>query len=131
MRVLIADDDRLVCDLLTEFVKICGHEVVASVTGGGLAVIRSFAQHQPDLTLLDIFMPRCNGLTVCHALLSRSPRARVILMSGLATSEHPFVESAKAVGFLRKPLRLDDLRQILETQSNLSEFHLETLQAAA
>ena len=131
MRVLIADDEKLVCDLLAQFVRFCGHEVVATVSGGGMAVIQSFARLLPDVVLLDVLMPRFNGLTVCHALLSRKPDAKVILMSGLATSEHPFVESAKAVGFLRKPLRLDDLRQILETQSNLSEFHLETLQAAA
>ena len=36
MRVLIADDDKRVCDLLAEFVGLCGHEVVATVTKGGL-----------------------------------------------------------------------------------------------
>ena len=65
--------------------------------------------------LLDVFMPRCNGLTVCHALLSRNPGARVVLMSGLSEGNHPFITGCKAAGFLHKPLSLQDVRQALET----------------
>lgn len=117
MRVLIADDDRRVCDLLAEYVRVCGHEVVATVTKGGLEVIRSFSILEPDLVLLDVFMPRCNGLTVCHALLSRTPSARVVLMSGISEENHPFVMASKASGFLNKPLRLEEVRHVLAARS--------------
>jgi CheY-like chemotaxis protein len=118
MRILIADDDRLVCDLLAEFVGICGHEVVDTVTKGGLAVIQSFAQHRPDVVLLDVLMPKCNGLTVCHALLSRKPDTKVVLMSGMVEKEHPFVAGCQASAFLRKPMRIDDLRELLDSLSS-------------
>ncbi len=62
----------------------CGHEVVGTVTGGGLAVIQAFARYEPDAVLLDLMMPRFNGLTVCHALLSRKPDAKIIFISGRA-----------------------------------------------
>lgn len=114
MRVLIADDDRLVCDLLAEFVTACGHEVAEKVTAGGLAVLRSVTATNPDAVLLDVFMPRCNGLTVCHALRSRNPEAKVVLMSGMAEANHPFVASCRATGFLEKPLRLQAVQQMLE-----------------
>lgn len=113
MRVLIADDDKLVCDLLSQFVRFCEHEVVATVSGGGLAVIQSFAKLQPDLVLLDVLMPRFNGLTVCHALKSRQPNAKIVLMSGMVDEHHPFVSGCGAHGFLHKPMHIDDLRDAL------------------
>lgn len=114
MRVLIADDDKLVCDLLSQFVRFCGHEVVATVSGGGLAAIQSFARLQPDVVLLDVLMPRFNGLTVCHALKSRRPDAKVILMSGMVDENHPFVNGCRADGFLQKPMHIDELRDALD-----------------
>lgn len=113
MRVLIADDERLVCTMLTDFVQACGHEVVGAVSGGGLAVIRAFAETRPDVVLLDVLMPRCNGLTVCHALLSRDPHVQVVLMSGMVEWNHPFVSGCKAAGFLRKPMKIEELRDLL------------------
>ena len=115
MRVLIADDDKLVCDLVSQFVRYCGHEVVATVSGGGLAVIQAFAKLKPDVVLLDVLMPRFNGLTVCHALKSRQPDAQVILMSGMVDEHHPFVSACGAVAFLHKPMHIDDLRSALES----------------
>jgi two-component system chemotaxis response regulator CheY len=113
MRVLIAEDDRLLADLLAQLVRECEHEVVATVTGGGLAVIRSFVEHKPDVVLLDILMPRCNGFTVCHALRSRNPDAKVIFISGQFEPEHPTVRNSGAAGYLHKPLLLEELRGAL------------------
>lgn len=113
MRVLIADDDRELAELLAEYVRELDHEVVATVTGGGLAVIQSFAQHQPDVVLLDIMMPRFNGLTVCHALLSRDPNAKIVFVSGRVEGNHPFVSGAGAMAYLEKPIQREKLREIL------------------
>ncbi len=113
MRILVADDDRDLADALVEFVRECNHEVVDKVTGGGLAVIQSFARHNPDVVLLDIMMPRCNGLTVCHALLSRNPNAKIVFMSGKVESDHPFVAACGATAYIQKPVLLDELRVIL------------------
>src|SRR5476649_2759054 len=109
MRVLIADDDREMAEVLAELVRECGHEVAACVTGGGLAVIRSFARHEPDVVLLDIMMPRFNGLTVCHALRSRNAEAKIIFVSGHVDGEHPFVSGCGASGYLKKPVSLGEL----------------------
>ena len=113
MRILIADDDRDFADALSEFVRECNHEVVDKVTGGGLAVIQSFARHNPDVVLLDIMMPRFNGLTVCHALLSRKPETKIIFVSGKVEGDHPFVAGCGATAYLQKPVLLDDLRMLL------------------
>lgn len=114
MRVLVADDDRDMAAALADCVLACGHEVVDTVSGGGLAVIQSFARHQPDAVLLDIQMPRCNGLTVCHALLSRRPGTRVIFISGRVEGDHPFVSGSRAAGYLQKPVSLAALGEMLD-----------------
>ena len=115
MRVLIADDDRDMAEVLTAYVEQCGHEVVGTVTGGGLAVIQAFARFEPDAVLLDIMMPRFNGLTVSHALHSRNPNAKIIFVSGSIDASHPFISGCKASGYLQKPVSLDELRRALET----------------
>jgi len=117
MRVLIADDDREMAEVLKAYVEECGHEVIGPVTGGGLAVIQAFARFQPDVVLLDIMMPRFNGLTVCHALLSRKPDAKIIFVSGSLDGNHPFVSGAGASAYLQKPVNPVALREALEALS--------------
>ena len=114
MRVLVADDDRDMAAVLSDCVQACGHEVVDTVTGGGLAVIRSFVRHEPDAVLLDIRMPQYNGLTVCHALLSRKPDTRIIFVSGMIEGDHPFVRSCGAAACLQKPVGLVELGRALD-----------------
>lgn len=114
MRVLVADDDRDLAAALTDCVLACGHEVVDTVTGGGWAVIQSFARHEPDAVLLDIQMPRCNGLTVCHALLSRKPQTKIIFVSGKMEGDHPLLVGSKATAYLHKPVGLVELREALD-----------------
>ena len=113
MRVLVADDDRDLAAALADCVTVCGHQVVATVSGGGLAVIHSFARHRPDAVLLDIQMPRYNGLTVCHALLSRKPDTRIIFISGRVEGDDPLVTACGAAGYLQKPVGLVDLARVL------------------
>ena len=113
MRVLVADDDRDFAAALTDCVEACGHQVVDTVSGGGLAVIQSFVRHEPDAVLLDVQMPRCNGLTVCHALLSRKPGTKVIFISGRVAADHPLVSGCGAAGYLQKPVGLVELGAIL------------------
>ncbi len=114
MRVLIADDDKELAEALAECVAACGHEVVGTVTGGGLAVIQAFARCQADAVLLDIMMPRYNGLTVCHALLSRKPDAKVIFVSGTADQKDPFVANCGASAYLKKPVSMQELKEALD-----------------
>ena len=114
MRVLVADDNHEFAKALAGLVRACDHEVVATVTGGGISVIQSYAQHSPDVVLLDIMQPRLNGITVCRALLSRDPAAKVVLISGSMECDHPGMAHCGASGYLQKPLLFEELREVLE-----------------
>ncbi|MES2572202.1 MAG: response regulator [Verrucomicrobiota bacterium] len=122
MRILIVDDDRAVAETITLLVKSCGHEVVATVTGGGLEAMRSFTQHQPEVVMLDIMMPKFNGFTVCHQLVSRDPKVKVILMSGVVDQSYPSIRNCGAVEFIRKPINLSAVREILTRMASASDL---------
>src|SRR6478735_11577391 len=113
LRVLIADDDRLLAEFLAALVQATGHEVVAVETAGGLAVVQSWTRHQPDCILLDVMMPKLNGFTVAHHLRSRDPGARIIFMSGLVQEDYPSARHCKPNGWLNKPIMFEDLCQAL------------------
>jgi two-component system, chemotaxis family, chemotaxis protein CheY len=111
MRVLIADDQKDVGRALAELVRICNHQVVA-VVASGLEAIQAYAQHQPDLVLMDYRMPKLNGATACRNILSKDPAARIILVTAWSPSD----DSSKsgAIAILPKPVALDRLDALLK-----------------
>jgi len=114
VRVLIADDDRELASALASYVRYCNEEVVATVTTGGVDVVRNVDRFAPDVIIMDIVMPRLNGLTVCRHILSRFPQTKIILFSGKLDANHPFVVDSGAVAFLSKPVKLAELRTTLQ-----------------
>jgi DNA-binding NarL/FixJ family response regulator len=83
LRVLIADDSptalRSVCDYL-EFAG--GFEIVGTASDG-LNAVQLASVHKPDLVLLDLSMPRVNGLEAAEQIRLSSPDLRVIIFSEL------------------------------------------------
>jgi CheY-like chemotaxis protein len=113
MRILVADDERPFVAGLTLYLQNAGHEVCA-VTTGGLDVLPAYDRFRPDVVLMDVMMPRCNGITISHALISRNPAVKLVLCSGALEADHPFIASSGASHFLRKPFGLAELLQVLE-----------------
>lgn len=110
MRVLIADDQKTVGTTLAALVTQCSHDVV-EVVGSGLEAIHAYARLRPDVVLMDYSMPRLNGVTACRNILARDPQARIILISGKATSEE--MSKSGAIAILRKPVALGELYSAL------------------
>ena len=64
MRLLLADDDRTLCELLTEFLQLEGFDVTSVHDGNAaLAAINDRSNHW-DVIILDVMMPGCNGFDV-------------------------------------------------------------------
>ena len=114
MRLLIADDDRELACAMASYLRHCNGTIVSTVSTGGVDVIRCAAQFEPDVILMDIAMPKLNGLTACRHILSRHPEVRIILLSGALQSDHPFVIESGASAFLAKPVRLAELQRVFE-----------------
>lgn len=106
MRVLIADDQKSVGTTLAALVTQCRHEVV-EVVGSGLEAIQAYTRHQPDVVLMDYWMPRLNGATACRTILARYPGAQIILISGTALTKE--ITESGAIATLAKPVQLEAL----------------------
>jgi len=81
MKILVVDDEPEVVSVLIDHLSARGHAVFG-ITGG--ADVTSWVQkHNCDLLLLDVSLPDVNGLNKISEVLSRSPKTKVIVMSGL------------------------------------------------
>lgn len=92
--------------MLAALVTQCGHEVV-EVVSSGLEAIQAYSRHQPDIVLMDYWMPRLNGATACRNILAKYPNARIILVSGAATTKE--IHNSGAIAILSKPVELQSL----------------------
>lgn len=107
MKILIADDTDSVRYALRLALEYLGHEVIGFAADGHEAIEKYGSMH-PDLIVMDVRMPRMDGLT-CTSLLSKAdPSARVVVVTGSRTTESEARE-AGARGFLEKPFDVTDL----------------------
>jgi DNA-binding NarL/FixJ family response regulator len=113
-RVLIADDQRVVRDGLTLLLGLLpGVEVVATAADGeeALALARELA---PDVALMDLRMPRCDGVEATRRLLEMSPDCRVIVLTTYA-DDRSVVDAlrAGARGFLTKDAGAEEIERAI------------------
>ena len=123
MRVLIADDERCVGHSLADMVRHCGHEVVA-IVGSGLEAIQAYTLYRPDLVLMDLRMPKLNGVTASRHIMAKNPDARIILISGWAPLDG--ADESGAIRLLPKPIDLDRLREALNAVLQTFSFTVMT-----
>lgn len=69
-KILIADDDKNICELLKMYLEKEDYEVVTA--GNGEEAIAKFESENPDLILLDVMMPKLDGWQVCRELRKKS-----------------------------------------------------------
>lgn len=114
MRVLIADDEALTRMGLRTMLRDMGHTVVGAAVDGEQAY-RLVCELRPDLAILDIKMPRMDGLTAAENISRHCPIPLVMLT---AYSERDLVERAAATeivqAYLVKPIREVELAPVIE-----------------
>lgn len=82
-KVLIVDDSAVVRGLVARWIEADARLEVAATCADGEQGVRRAGELQPDLVVLDIEMPRMDGLTALPLILKAAPRARVIMASTL------------------------------------------------
>jgi DNA-binding NarL/FixJ family response regulator len=103
VRVLVADDQTVVREGLVMLLGLSpGVEVVAAAADGDEAVALA-RQHRPDVVLMDLRMPRCDGVAATRRVLAELPGTRVIVLTTYADDESVFAAlEAGARGYLTK-----------------------------
>ena len=111
MKLLVADDDPLLRDLISHTLEADGHEVVTVENGG--AVFDAIASGRPDLIMLDGMMPVIDGFEVLRRLKQDAATAAIpVIMLTALKREEDIVTALKegAVDYLVKPFFVVELR---------------------
>src|SRR2546421_12746594 len=112
-KVLIADDDPLIRLDLKTMLESIGHEVVGEADNGENACYMARSL-KPDLIILDVMMPKMDGLKAA-SVISGERLAPVLMLT--AYSEAPMIEEATRAGvlaYLVEPVRKQELQPAIE-----------------
>jgi two-component system, chemotaxis family, chemotaxis protein CheY len=116
LRVLVVDDQPAVAEVVADTIQYAGHEIVGIAKDGMEAVTRA-KELKPDLVVMDISMPRMNGVEAMKAILTAGDAKRVLLMSGeyrsLGVTRDEMMRNG-AAGFMEKPFNVTELFDMLD-----------------
>ena len=114
MRVLVAEDETLIRLDLRGMLQSAGFEVCAEARDGVEAVELARSE-QPDLAVLDVKMPRLDGIESARRILDERPIPIVIVSAYTETSLVERAAEAGVFGYLSKPFREEDLLPAIAT----------------
>jgi len=83
IRVLVADDSPMALSAVCEYLEFEGYFDIVGTASDGLNVVQQAELHQPDLVVLDLSMPRMNGLEAAEKMRKLVPNLRLIVFSEL------------------------------------------------
>jgi NarL family two-component system response regulator LiaR len=125
IRILIADDHAIVREGLRSFISLEPDMEVVGEATDGIAVVEEARALDPDVILLDIVMPRQDGLQALQQLMEERIRARVIVLTSFAQHDQifPAIKSG-AMGYQLKDSSPEQLVQaIREVHHGQASLH--------
>jgi len=111
-RILIAEDERDIRDLIAFTLRFAGHEVVA--TNNGEEAYQAAIREIPDLILLDIRMPRMNGYEACALIKAQASTQDIPVVFLSAKGQESEVRAGMEAGaeeYILKPFSPDQLNE--------------------
>jgi DNA-binding response OmpR family regulator len=111
VRLLIADDDAQVAQLVAQSVAAFWPDCAITIAADGREALWCFAEHPPDMVILDVSMPPPDGLEVCRRIRLAAPAVPILMLTGRDT----LLDEVRALdlgadAFLTKPF---DVAQLL------------------
>ena len=113
IKLLVVDDEAIVGKRLKPSLEKHGYEV--ETLGDGRSAIKRIGQKDFDIIITDVRMDDVDGMQILEHVLAKSPRTKVIIITGYATVELAREALVKgAFDFIAKPFKPSDLRVIIE-----------------
>ena len=120
LKVLIADDEKDIVDLIAYLIRELDVEIVGQATDG-LAAYRLIIEQEPDVVISDIRMPGMTGLELIEKVKQTMEKTEFIVISGYRDFEYATLDR---VFYLLKPIKQEELARLLNRLNH--KKHLDT-----
>ncbi len=118
-RILIVDDQRLMREGLRTLLELENDFEIVGEAGDGQMALDAVATHHPDVVLMDIRMPRMDGVEATRRLHTQDPGIKVIILTTFDDETYVYEGlRAGALGYLLKDLSGDELARAIRTVMN-------------
>jgi CheY-like chemotaxis protein len=111
LRILVVDDQPVLCEVIAESFTRDWHTVVTACNGR--EALEKFEAEYFDIVVTDKAMPELNGDQLAAAVKARSPETRVIMLTGFTEEEEKGLESEFVDAVLTKPATTAELREVI------------------
>jgi DNA-binding response OmpR family regulator len=105
--ILVVEDEPLINQAVGDRLRAEGHDVVSAYDGPG--AVDAFAEHRPDLVVLDVMLPGFDGLEVCRRIQQQRPVPVLMLTARDDESDVLVGLGVGADDYLTKPFRMREL----------------------
>ena len=116
IRVLVVDDHRHIHEVITRVLERIPDITIIGQAANGVEALKLCEESQPDLILMDVVMPRMDGMQTTEIIRMRYPETKVLVLSSFHDhqSVHQLLRSG-AVGYITKDSLASDLVNIIRT----------------
>ena len=115
LRFLVVDDNEDIRDVFCRLIERAGHH--ASTASDGQEAVETLQREGFDVMLLDLTMPRMNGVDVVRWLREHpdvAPSTRIVVISAWAGENRAVLQELGIVTVMQKPLRIQQLTDLIE-----------------
>jgi len=124
-KILIADDERSICDAFSRMIEMEGHQPL--IASNGKNALKIIAEQHPDAVFMDVRMPGMDGLEALNQIQQQNINIPVVIMTAYGTMETAMEAVQKgAFDYLGKPVELDKARQLLKQMLDYSKEDIST-----
>ena len=130
-KLLIVDDNYEFCDILRSYFEMCDEIVICDTAYNGIDALTMIDKYEPDVVVLDIIMPKMDGISVLEQLQAQKFSKMPCIIVESAIGLKSVTDQALALGasyYMIKPYRLEDLRHrihmLLQTGGKPSSEHM-------
>ena len=110
IRIIIADDQELLRKSLGRLISIDEEMNVVAMAENGIEAINQCEKHKPDIIIMDIEMPKLNGIDALRIIKNKYPKTKVIILTTFDNRENIILSFlAKADGYITKDIAPQEL----------------------
>lgn len=112
IQVMLVEDQTVLREGLAAIISLQSDMEVVAEAGNGLEAVPLAKQHKPDVVILDMVMPKQDGLATIPGLLEAHPTVRILVLTGFAESDRVYqAVKAGALGYMLKDATRSQLVQ--------------------